>query len=303
MMKQKGFTLLELLVVVTILAVLAAGALVAYDGIGESSKSAADSNNIATIDGAIRTYKVVESALPNQFDSLLADDGTALATGILHEDLEGVLARWAQTNVSDVGSEVAEGFTELGFDELQAIEAGTTAAAAAAVTGGINMAHNELGAVADEVDVDGLTQWAVVVGFDDIGPTTGACTAGGATFSTPLVGAAVTSNAVQNRINDLFAESESDGNCNLIIAVGFGNDAAQSTTSSGAAIQAAAASSSVNKNTYGRYIALFHVGADLNDNQNLNDANEIFETPRFIGLIAPNGKTLNETIADAKGVE
>lgn len=303
MMKQKGFTLLELLVVVTILAVLAAGALVAYDGIGESSKSAADSNNIATIDGAIRTYKVVESALPNQFDSLLEDDGTVLATGILHEDLEEVLALWNQANVSSVGSSVAAAFTALGFDELQAIEGGTTAAAAAAVNGGINMAHNELSGVADEVDVDGTTDWAVVVGFDDIAPTTGACTAGGGTFSTSLAGVAATSNAVQARINDAWAESESFGNCNLIIAVGFGNDAAQSTSDSPAAIQAAAASASVNKTTYGRYIALFHVGEDLNNNQSLNDAGEIHETPHFVGLITPNGKTLNETIAEAKGVE
>ena len=39
--KQKGFTLLELLVVITLLATLAVGAMVAYEGIGENAKDVA----------------------------------------------------------------------------------------------------------------------------------------------------------------------------------------------------------------------------------------------------------------------
>ena len=47
--KQKGFTLLELLVVITLLAILSVGALVAYDGLTEKAQASATSNNTARL--------------------------------------------------------------------------------------------------------------------------------------------------------------------------------------------------------------------------------------------------------------
>ncbi len=47
---QKGFTLLELLVVITLLATLSVGALVAYEGIGENASNVAAANNIKVAD-------------------------------------------------------------------------------------------------------------------------------------------------------------------------------------------------------------------------------------------------------------
>jgi hypothetical protein len=84
----------------------------------------------------------------------------------------------------------------------------------------------------------------------------------------------------------------------LVIALGFGNDAAASTTDSPAAIQAAAISGSVKKDTYGRYIALFHVGESDSGSASITD---IHTTPHFIGLLAPNGKTLSQSISQSKG--
>lgn len=293
MMKQKGFTLLELLIVVTVLGVLAAGALVAYDGIGESSKGTADANNIATIDGAIRTYRVVESNYPNQYDSLIDDTGAVIAA--MSSDLQGVLGVWNQANTSGVGSAVSDAMAAVGISRLQVVQsAGNTVLAMKAVPGGINMAHNEgaAGANAAETAIAGTTDWAVVVSSNGA-----ACTAAGGTFDTTFSGTTVTNSTILNRINDSFEDDE----CNLVLAVGFGNDAASSTTNSTAAIAAAGASGAVDGDTYGRYIALFHVGEDDNGDGDLDDTGEIHTKPRFIGLISPKGQTVTQALNTAKG--
>ncbi|MDO9283105.1 MAG: type II secretion system protein, partial [Methylotenera sp.] len=72
--KQKGFTLLELLVVITLLAVLSVGALVAYEGVGETAEATAAANNTVTSDRAIRNYRAVTGAYPEQWDNLSEED-------------------------------------------------------------------------------------------------------------------------------------------------------------------------------------------------------------------------------------
>ena len=62
---QQGFTLLELLVVITLLALLATAGLVAYEGIGESAADTAAANNIKSADSAIRTFRAVENVYPS----------------------------------------------------------------------------------------------------------------------------------------------------------------------------------------------------------------------------------------------
>ena len=52
---QQGFTLLELLVVITLLAVLSVGALVAYEGVGDNAQATAAASNTASVDKVMRT--------------------------------------------------------------------------------------------------------------------------------------------------------------------------------------------------------------------------------------------------------
>ena len=77
--KEKGFTLLELLVVITLIAILATGALIAYEDVGESAEAASAGNAAATIDRAIRTYRAVENVYPNQWDNLGDAGGSGLS--------------------------------------------------------------------------------------------------------------------------------------------------------------------------------------------------------------------------------
>ncbi len=72
---RSGFTLLELLVVVAILAVLGGAMLVSYDGLEEDAASAHAGFNIAATDRAVRTYKSLNRQFSDEWDSLLTDDG------------------------------------------------------------------------------------------------------------------------------------------------------------------------------------------------------------------------------------
>lgn len=71
---QAGFTLLELLIVVAILAIVAGGLLVAYDDLDDTAAEGASAHTLAVLDKAVRTYSVVERGAPNYLDSMVAAD-------------------------------------------------------------------------------------------------------------------------------------------------------------------------------------------------------------------------------------
>ncbi len=82
--KQTGFTLLELLVVVAILAAIAGTASIALQDTDARASAAAHVTMMDELNKGIRTYRVLnKNELPNNFDSLLekADDATAAAAG------------------------------------------------------------------------------------------------------------------------------------------------------------------------------------------------------------------------------
>lgn len=85
---QAGFTLLELLVVVAILAIIGGGLIVAYDDLDDSTSEGVAAHTLGSLDSAVRNYEVMERALPNHLDSLIAadyptdpEDNTAALTG------------------------------------------------------------------------------------------------------------------------------------------------------------------------------------------------------------------------------
>ncbi len=85
-----GFTLLELLVVVAILAIIGGGLIVAYDDLDDSTSEGVSAHTLAGLDSAVRNYEVMERQLPNYLDSLIAatypgaagaEDGTTVLAG------------------------------------------------------------------------------------------------------------------------------------------------------------------------------------------------------------------------------
>ena len=72
---QKGFTLVELLIVVIILGILAAVVIPQFNSAASESKEAAMASNLATIRQAIEMYKVQHN---DNFPASTADGGTVL---------------------------------------------------------------------------------------------------------------------------------------------------------------------------------------------------------------------------------
>ncbi len=316
--KQKGFTLLELLVVITLLAILATGALLAYEGLTDTAQGAAASNNTATADQSIRNYKAVTQNYPDQWDNLVVSGDGASAVpvaatpagslpGFFNADVMGGFL--ATFDLASAGS-VAAALENVGIGEIQSRLNG-------ALTTGVepNLQHNE-GAVAlvdtdyptapdvVEVDTDELQQVAIVPSFGSAACTMAAAV-GGAYPTTKLNGdtVAVADSRFLNKINDALEENE----CHLVVAFGFGNDAAKSTSGSAVAIAAAPTYSSrnINPNTqYARYIGLFHVAADNGANggtaeDNIIQAGEVFQKARLIAVVDTEGKVIDQNIAAA----
>ncbi len=309
---QKGFTLLELLIVVTIIAILSVGAILAYEGLTEQAQSATAANNTAGADQAIRNYRAVTGNYPNQWDHLVGDDAAAGAElPFVADETYRVLGQVAATALS---AAIADAWEEVGVEEFQVRVTATS-------TDGVepNLQHNE-GATAgdsDEVEIDDgtdqLDRLVVVPTAIESGGAAQYCTFAGAAPAVIRAGvddSIVTGDAeaAQNymiTVNDNIGEEV----CHLVMAFGFGHDAAHSTTGSNVAIAAAPAYVSNNikpADNYARYIALFDMGADGNNNGVVDGnivAGEINEKPKLIGLIDPEGNVIDQNVAAANDTD
>lgn len=300
-MKQKGFTLLELLVVITLLAVLSLGALVAYEGIGENAQATAAANNTSGADRAIRNYRAVTQNYPDQWDMLVTTAGET--PDFLAPATQATIANLAlpvSAAAGDFRNLVDTRLLGLGITELQARTVATS-------TAGVepNLQHNE-GAVGlvnltdvVEDDVDAFTNFSVLPSWS----AAGTCTIGGVAMpATAIDGTtAIDSNSGlrQNLINDYLGSDE----CHFVLALGFGHDAAHSTNNSSVAISTAPTYVSKNINpakNYARYIALFHMGGD-NENDGVEDglvtADELFAKPRLLAVVDTEGRAIDQNIA------
>jgi prepilin-type N-terminal cleavage/methylation domain-containing protein len=319
-MKQKGFTLLELLVVITLLAILSVGALIAYEGIGDTAQATAASRNTAQTDQAIRNYRAVTQAYPDQWDNLVAN-----TTGVAPEfatTLGGWLASLplaVPTLETDGSARLVRALNAVGIEELQTRTIDDA-------TPGVepNLQHNE-GAV-NLVSPGDVQEEALIAPADPLNPTLlvggsldtthvailpsfgdgAACGFEDTALTFPankLNGAAIAA-ADAFRMNRIHDDLEDD-QCNLVVALGFGHDAAHSTNGSSVAISTAPTyiSKNVNPTTnYARYVALFHVGQDVDEDNVINDS-DIFEKARLLAVVDTEGNAIDQNIADATAQE
>ncbi len=112
---QKGFTLLELLIVVAILATIAGTASMAYNDIDKRASAAAHVAMMDELNKGVRTYRAVQrDVLPTRFDSLLTAGGATAASNVA-------------TSVTN------EALATLGFSVEEAAAAGTFGSDAAII--------------------------------------------------------------------------------------------------------------------------------------------------------------------------
>ena len=315
--KQGGFTLLELLVVITLLAVLSVGALVAYEGIGENANNVAAANNIKTADSSIRAYRAIENAYPNQWDNLanLGGEVAGGAFGFLADATKGFFGQWVvPSSANATWVAVADALESVGIDELQTLQ--TTSTFGADVVPNLAFNESEPSNTADPADelefdetgavtFDGAAHagtFALSIVPSSVAGVAGDCTAGTVSLTGTLSGATVADSKALNLINDSL---DNDG-CHLVLALGFGKDVPGTTLGSRVAISTAPTYTNgnvINPSThYARYIALFQVGSDGSDGSVADgdiSAAEVFNTPRLIAVVDTEGRTIDQAIAGA----
>ncbi|MDO8960748.1 MAG: prepilin-type N-terminal cleavage/methylation domain-containing protein [Methylophilus sp.] len=307
--KQKGFTLLELLVVITLLAILAVGGLVAYDGVTDNAEASAAAYNAGTLDRAVRQYRAVTSNYPDQWDNL-ADPTTGLPVGsadassaqstdndqFLAVPTRAVFGAW---NVAASASAVQDTFFEVvdevwGMEELQHVEIANFDPSVAP-----GKMHNEGSLTGTETDFA-----AGAFNFISIVPSYAAdgdaCTMGGQAINSTFDGTSSSSLGLRmNAMNDAMGAER----CHLVIALGFGGDAASSTSRASVQIPAAPTFTSEEVNpaqNYGRYIGLFHVARNGSGDGAALDETHFFPRPKLIGFVDTAGNPVDVNIAASR---
>ncbi len=295
--KQGGFTLLELLVVVGLMAAVAVVAVSTYDDADKGAAVATDLSNMQSLDQGIRNYAGKHNGdYPNQLDSLVTKAGGAY----LKLDAETTDKLQALPVAGTVGAAILAAFENNGVAELQFI---LNNDAPSLFEKDPNAQHSEASKNGVEDDADTATNLTIVANQLTAIPAvagintniTGACTVDAVNYSAANTLGGVAMTTENTNILNSISDSLEANNCNVVVALGVGGDAA---ANSEGAIGATASDSVKDKaNTYSRYIALFQVAQDgikTGVSDGVIDATEVFEKPRFVGIMNPLGEGTNQ---------
>lgn len=107
--RNQGFTLVELLVVVAIIAVIGAGVAVTYQRLDDKAKTAMEMSDIATLKKVVKHWGAINDyQIPNEMDSLVDNEGSLYSQ---MEDTTGAFSNYSPPSSSLMGLYGPAGFT------------------------------------------------------------------------------------------------------------------------------------------------------------------------------------------------
>jgi prepilin-type N-terminal cleavage/methylation domain-containing protein len=322
--KEGGFTLLELLVVITLMATLATAALVAYENVGENAADASAATAITTMESALRNYRAIEGEYPEQFDNLANVDGSATggAMTLMSDETKqffgqlSIPAATVNTNTDGTWVAIVEAMAEAGLEELQSVTSTSAWNAGFVPNLAMNESYPEVASGAtpgSEIEFDDENGVAT---FDEaaiastnfalsIVPSNDSVNGCQVFAANDLNSAFDTTTVTDNTRLNLISDALGSDECNLVVAVGIGKEVPGATSGSRVAIGQVPTVGTTNvnpANNYARAIALFHVGqddADVGATLGTIEETEIFETARLIAVVDPEGRTIEQVVASA----
>ncbi len=288
--QASGFTLLELIVVIAILALLSLGALVVYDGLTDKAQATISTRNAVGLNLALRQYRSTTLKYPDKWDVLVANDGSANGTtpNFLSTTTQ---AKFSSAALNGTGAAVQLALQNVGINNLMVRSvSGTTTSVEP---------NDQFNSGTNNTSVATVSSTTIMSILPTYANGLGACNLDGIalpTFKLDGVTSVSTSDGLrQNVINPDLAPDT----CNLVLALGFGREAARSTNGASVDLTTAAlyVSTLINPaKVYARYIALFHVGqAPTTSRQDINSA-DIFTKAKLLTVLDPEGKTIEENI-------
>ncbi|MDP2561779.1 type II secretion system protein [Psychrobium sp. 1_MG-2023] len=331
--KQKGFTLLELLVVITLLATLSTAALVAYDGAGENARDASAAAAVNTLEGTLRNYRSIVGEYPEQFDNLTNADGLLLdgdgnhvgAMQLMSDETKKFFGQLtiaaAQADApTGVNKAIFASLREAGLEELQSVQSKTTWNDDYIPNLAMNESYGEVslnpGSEIEFTDGGGVTfaeKTMSINTFSNIalsivpsgGNGTNGCIIEGGSSLAAAFDSTVT--IVENKALNLISDGLSSEGCDLVVAVGIGKEVPGATLGEAVEIGQVptVGTNDVNPKThYARAIALFQVASDNRDEDadgglGKIEEDEVLEKARLIAVVDPEGRTIDQITAEA----
>lgn len=291
--KQSGFTLLELVIVIAILAVIGGAALVAYDGLDKKAAKSQATFNLAAIDKGVRMSKVITGNYPDNLDLVVDSDATlADPTGAaaVSADTNGFFSRVPRSiegadndettgdglfSFYPLSAEMVTAFDEVGMDSFRGIVAANDTAA-------ISLANRAFDGAPTGVGAEVAIQLNRVV---------------------PIV---KTQNHGSANSNDLAAITGLPSDtAHIVVVLGLGNGSSivsDDINVNSANFSEAPFYSDLASTEYGRFYLLFHIASDA-DADDIIQAGEVFSEARFVGVLDAEGNWLDQEFADANGTK
>ncbi len=314
--KQDGFTLLELLVVVAILATIGGAVVGTFGNQEENAAQGTATNTIAALENSVRVYEATQGQLPNDLESLAcrpynqADGLPAAITTVVNgpsltlNDTASAYKIGGGSNLNGIsgglGLKLAGKFDLLAIADVSGLED----AGVSSVRYGATMACDE---TADAVQMGfaaglGTELGAEVTGaLSDItipnhmfeGPRTGANRNRGRGFSAPLTNGDPL--MVWKRGDGGYNNIKVGGEANdVIVGLGIGQASTMVGANSEAMLGKAPFYGQIAKDKYAHYIALVKIGTSvLGDNTDV-----VASTGKVVAIIDARGDFLDEEIAE-----